>query len=277
MKYFKIASFCLLISACKTEKEKQLVGKWEATKLVECEADVPFQTELVNIEFLPNGKYVFNSTLNVHEEGDFHLEDDYLIMQDRIKAGSSQKVVLIKDITTDTLILEMNYKGKEQFLTLTKDVKKPVLAQNISLKDSSKAVISTSNSESLPIASSNTEGTTKTVVSMPSSSNGVDNTEVKKATEIKPSVEIKKEEVVSEAEAYRRREAKRREEIADREREEKDKRAAYLEREAARQKAEIARKRKALEAEKERDKAIREAYMKREAQRKKEAAARKKS
>jgi hypothetical protein len=266
MKYFKIASFCLLVSACKSEKEKQLVGKWEAAKLVECEANVPFQTELVNIEFKPNGKYIFNSTLNIHEEGDFHLEDDYLLMQDKIKVGSTQKVVLIKNITVDTLVLEMNYKGKEQFLTLKKDIQKPVLAQNSSSKDTTKAS-----------KSQNTEGGAPTAmpVSMPTPSNAIDNTEVKKADEVKPTVEVKKEEVISEAEAYRRREAKRREEIADKERDEKDKRAAYLEREAARQKEELARKRKALEAEKDRDREQREAYLKREAQRKKEAAARK--
>jgi hypothetical protein len=263
MKYFKIASLCLLVSACKSEKEKQLVGKWEAAKLIECEANVSFQTELVNIEFKPNGKYIFNSTLNIHEEGDFHLEQDYLLMQDKIKAGSTEKVVLIKSITVDTLVLEMNYKGKEQFLTLKKANQEPVLAQNLTSKDT--------------VKTKNTEGGIPKAIpdSIPNPSNAVDNTEVKKAVDVKPSVEVKKEEVVSEAEAYRRREAKRREEIADKEREEKDKRAAYLEREAARQKEEIARKRKALEREKERDKEQREAYLKREAQRKKEAAARK--
>jgi hypothetical protein len=266
MKYFKIASLCLLISACKSEKEKQLVGKWEAAKLVECEANVAFQTELVNIEFKANGQYVFNSTLNVHEEGDFHLEDDYLLMKDKIKPTNSEKVVLIKNLTKDTLVLEMNYKGKEQFLTLKKEVQAPVLAQ----VDSSKSKIVAEKPK-------NTEGPTvaATPVSMPSPSNAIDNTEVKKALETKPVVEVKKEEVVSEAEAYRRREAKRREEIADKDRDERDKHAAYLEREAVRKKEELARKRKVLEAEKDREREQREAYLKREAARKKEAAARK--
>jgi hypothetical protein len=266
MKYFKIASFCLLISACKSEKEKQLVGKWEAAKLVECEANVAFQTNLVNIEFKENGKYIFNSTLNVHEEGDFHLEDDYLLMKDKLKPTNTEKVVLIKNLTKDTLVLEMNYKGKEQFLTLKKEIQEPILAQT----DSNKI----ENTLEKPV---NTEGPALAItpVPMPVPNASVDNTEVKKAIETKPTIEVKKEEVVSEAEAYRRREAKRREEIADKERDEKDKRAAYLEREAARQKEEIARKRKALEVEKERDREQREAYLKREAQRKKEAAARK--
>jgi hypothetical protein len=266
MKYFKIASFCLLISACKSEKEKQLVGKWEAAKLVECEANVAFQTDLVNIEFKENGKYIFNSTLNVHEEGDFHLEDDYLLMKDKLKPTNTEKVVLIKNLTKDTLVLEMNYKGKEQFLTLKKEIQEPILAQTDST--------TIKNTVEKPV---NTEGPAlaTTPVPMPVPNPLIDNTEVKKAVETKPTIEVKKEEVVSEAEAYRRREAKRREEIADKERDEKDKRAAYLEREAARQKEEIARKRKALEAEKERDREQREAYLKREAQRKKEAAARK--
>jgi hypothetical protein len=266
MKYFKIASFCLLVSACKSEKEKQLVGKWEAAKLVECEANVAFQTDLVNIEFKENGQYIFNSTLNVHEEGNFHLEDDYLLMKDKLKPTNTEKVVLIKNLTKDTLVLEMNYKGKEQFLTLKKDIQAPVLAQ----KDSSK-------SKNIVEKPKNTEGPTvaATSVSMPVPTNSVDNTEVKKAVEVKPTVEIKKEEVVSEAEAYRRREAKRREEIADKERDERDKHTAYLEREAVRKKEELARKLKAAEAERDREREQREGYLKREAQRKKEAAARK--
>ena len=256
----------MLVSACKSEKEKQLVGKWEAAKLVECEANVAFQTELVNIEFKENGKYVFNSTLNVHEEGDFHLEDDYLLMKDKIKPASTEKVVLIKNLTKDTLVLEMNYKGKEQFLTLKKDVQAPVLAQT----DSSK-------SKNVAGKVKNTEGPTiaATPVSMPTPSNAIDNTEVKKALETKPVVEVKKEEVVSEAEAYRRRVAKEREEKADRDRDERDKHAAYLEREAVRKKEEYTRKQKALEAERDREREQREGYLKREAQRKKEAAARK--
>jgi hypothetical protein len=268
MKYFKIASFCLLVSACKSEKEKQLVGKWEAAKLVECEANVAFQTELVNIEFKLNGQYVFNSTLNVHEEGSFHLEQDYLLMQDKIKPNATEKVVLIKHLTHDTLVLEMNYKGKEQFLTLKKDVQEPVIVQNSSSKETIKDTSKSSNST---ISVKNTEGVAPVVVpvSLPTVAS------TSKSEPAKP-IEVKKEtENISEAEAYRRREAKRREEIADKERDEKDKRTAYLEREKNREKQELERKRRVLEREKERDQYIREAYLKREAQRKKEAAARK--
>jgi hypothetical protein len=265
MKYIKIASICLLISACKSEKEKQIVGKWEAVKLVECEAPVAFQTELVNIEFKSNGQYLFNSTLNVHEQGDFHLEDDYLLMQDKIKNSTPEKVVLIKSLTKDTLVLEMNYKGKEQFLTLKKAIQEPVLAQKTPAIDSTKAKTVASNAK-------NTEGVVATTipVSVPNAAPNVAKIEPPKPVDVK-----KETENISEAEAYRRREAKRREEIADKKRDERDKHTAYLEREAARQKEELARKRKALEAERDREREQREGYLKREAQRKKEAAARK--
>ena len=265
MKYFKIASICLLISACKSEKEKQLIGKWEATQLVECEDIIPVQTDIVNIEFQSNGTYIFNSTLNVHEQGDFHLEGNYLLMQDKIKSNTPEKVVLITNLTNDSLVLEMNYKGKEQFLTLNRVFKEPVLVQE---KNQIKDTIATK-----PIASSasNTEGVI---------ASAVPNASLLKVEEAKPQqpkvVELKSE-TVSADEAYRRREAKRREEEADRLRDEKDKREAYLKREAARQKEEIEKKRKTLEREKENDRNQREAYLKREAQRKKEETNRKKN
>jgi hypothetical protein len=107
--------------SCQTEKERQIVGKWEAAQLRECDDVVPIQTALVNMEFKKNGEYVFNSTLNVHEEGKFRLRKNFLYTTNRLKDAPSEKVVLIQSFTADTLVLQMNFKGKDQWLTLIRE------------------------------------------------------------------------------------------------------------------------------------------------------------
>ena len=107
--------------ACQSESERRIVGKWEAAELRECDDVVPIQTALVNMEFKKNGEYVFNSTLNVHEEGKFKLRKNFLYTTNRLRDDAAEKVVLIQSFTTDTLVLQMNFKGKDQWLTLVRE------------------------------------------------------------------------------------------------------------------------------------------------------------
>jgi hypothetical protein len=121
----------LLLSACKSDSEKLLIGKWNASQLVECEELVPINTTLVNLEFRHNGTYVFNSTLNVHEEGKYRISGNYLYTHDNLKPNAPEKAVLLKAISEDSLVLQMSFKGKDQWLTLMKDG--VVLAENNTL------------------------------------------------------------------------------------------------------------------------------------------------
>lgn len=107
--------------SCQSENERQIVGKWEAAELRECDDVVPIQTALVNMEFKKNGEYVFNSTLNIHEEGKFRLKKNFLYTTNRLRDNPSEKVVLIQSFSTDTLVLQMNFKGKDQWLTLIRE------------------------------------------------------------------------------------------------------------------------------------------------------------
>jgi hypothetical protein len=125
----------LCLSACKSDKEKLIIGKWNAAQLVECEEVVPINTSLVNLEFKDNGTYVFNSTLNVHEEGKFRLSNEYLYTQDKLKTNAGEKAVFIKSISTDSLVLQMSYKGKDQWLTLMKEGVTIMKDNTVDLKD----------------------------------------------------------------------------------------------------------------------------------------------
>ena len=121
----KNALFLLIVlgsfTACQSDSERQIVGKWEAAQLRECDDVVPIQTALVNMEFKKNGEYVFNSTLNVHEEGKFRLKKNFLYTTNRLRKNATEKVVLIQSFTADTLVLQMNFKGKDQWLTLVRE------------------------------------------------------------------------------------------------------------------------------------------------------------
>ena len=110
-----------LLVGCKTENERRIVGKWQALQLMECDNVVPIQTELVDIEFKSNGKYIFHSTLNINEEGNYHIRKNFLFTQDKMREKAPEKAVLIQSIEDDTLVLQMSYKGKDQWLTLVKE------------------------------------------------------------------------------------------------------------------------------------------------------------
>lgn len=119
--FLVIFAFVLTFMACKSEKERAIIGKWQADSLVECDEIVPIVSSLVNIEFTSNGNYAFNSTLNIHEEGTYKIKKNYLILQNSLIDKALEKTVLITKLTADTLVLEMNFKGKEQWLTFAKD------------------------------------------------------------------------------------------------------------------------------------------------------------
>ncbi len=111
----------LFFAGCKSENERRIVGKWQALQLMECDNIVPIQTELVDIEFKSNGKYIFHSTLNIKEEGNYRIRKNFLFTQDKMREKAPEKAVLIQSIEDDTLVLQMSYKGKDQWLTLVKE------------------------------------------------------------------------------------------------------------------------------------------------------------
>ena len=238
VKLTKLAAVLLLVSACKSDVEKKIEGKWEAAQLVECDDVVPIQTTLVNIEFLSNGKYIFNSTLNTREEGKYRMKYNYLYTVDKLKEKPVEKVVLVKYLTSDSLVLEMNYKGKEQFLTFTrvgyvapKADKKDVVAAVATAT----AVAATAN---LAKNAPNTEGVKSPIVETPTVVKAAEVVKVAAKTEEKKA-ETKKEtpkaETLSPSEAYKKREAARKkgeeEKVKEADRKKLD---AYKKREAKR-------------------------------------------
>ena len=122
---------CTTLSlACRNKTERMLEGKWYAAKLLECDDVIPIQNNLINLEFRDNNTYIFNSTLNTHEEGSFTVDRNYLILQDKIKANAKNRTLLIKKIDSDSLVIQMNNKGLDQFLTMVRDFKKAITPED---------------------------------------------------------------------------------------------------------------------------------------------------
>ena len=241
VKLTKLATILLLVSACKSDVEKKIEGKWEAAQLVECDDVVPIQTTLVNIEFLSNGKYIFNSTLNTREEGKYRMKYNYLYTVDKLKEKPVEKVVLVKYLTADSLVLEMNYKGKEQFLTFTRV---GYVAPKADKKDVVAAVTASAVATTANLAKNapNTEGVKTPIVETPTVVKAAEVVKVAAKTEEKKA-ETKKEtpkaETLSPSEAYKKREAARKKEEEEKVKEaDRKKLDAYKKREAKRKEEE---------------------------------------
>jgi hypothetical protein len=240
--YYSLLLSTFLITACRSEQEKLITGKWQAIKLVECDYPVPIQTDLVNIEFTSGGKYIFNSTLNITEEGSFDIKKNYLFTHDKSKPNTAPKAVLIKQLDKDTLVLEMNYKGKEQWLTLIRDKFVEKAVSNAS-KEEKKSVIASVES---PSPNKTTPKTSDSpAVTKPADSQ----TEVKYDV---PTSETNSKKLTA-REAYQQREERRKKEDEDRKAAERKRYEAYIRREIKRKKEEIDR----LEDLKEREEARR--------------------
>jgi hypothetical protein len=105
MKKFKFLFILFLMVGCKSKLEKSLVGKWYAISLNECGDLKPIQTNIVNLELKSNGNYIFNSTLNVHEEGVYKVEKNLLLFKDMLNVSPTPKI-LRQDVGVDTTLLK---------------------------------------------------------------------------------------------------------------------------------------------------------------------------
>ncbi len=239
-----------VFSACKNEMQQKIVGKWYAAQLIECDEIIPIERENVNLELLENGKYVFNSTLNIHEEGDYNLKDSFLYTKDLLKNEATIKVVKIVKLNPDTLELAMNYKGKEQILSLLREVSLPDgqkktirettdSSANIQQKDT--------NNNNATIAAATTAVAATALAATTTSPDTKQSEEKKATTKEKEKKDSKKETKKSKREQERekkerekekkeREKEKKKREKARKEREKKEKEREKKEREKAKKK-----------------------------------------
>lgn len=262
IQYLKFNFICLLtfgLLGCKNEMQEKIVGKWYAAQLIECDEIIPIDRENVNLELSENGKYIFNSTLNIHEEGDFNLKDSLLYTKDLLKNDATIKVVKIIKLNHDTLELAMNYKGKEQVLSLLRD--EPMAnGQTKIVKQSSDSTTNnppkdTSNNANT-VAAATTAAVAATALAATTASNDASNVEKQaaakkettkespKTTHKKSKKELEREKKEQEQEKKEREKEKKKREKARKEREKKEKEREKKEKEREKKARENAKKKK---------------------------------
>ncbi len=114
----------LFFTTRKSIYERGLTGRWYAAKLTECDKEIAINSSAINLEFKSNGTYIFNSTLNIHEEGVFKVKGKIITLQDKIRTKAPIRNLLISILQKDSLLLGMNNKGLDQSLLLIRDFRK---------------------------------------------------------------------------------------------------------------------------------------------------------
>ena len=94
------------MGACNEDRTPDLHGAWQATLLVEEGDTVEVRLDDVGIQFKPDGSYVYTSTLDYAEEGNYHLDGEYLY---RTPTGADPEGILPVEIAAlDSTRLHFN-------------------------------------------------------------------------------------------------------------------------------------------------------------------------
>ncbi|MCB0611509.1 MAG: hypothetical protein KDD12_27555, partial [Lewinella sp.] len=75
----------------------------------------------ISLQFRPDDRYLFKSTLNYKEAGTYYLDAQYLFTLDTLNKASTEKAVEIVSLTPDSLHLKMMDNGRERLLKLYKE------------------------------------------------------------------------------------------------------------------------------------------------------------
>ncbi len=114
--------FSSIFISCKTDIEYHLEGKWNGIELSEEDKILNIDFSKVHLIFSPSGKYEFNSTLNYHENGVYIVKKDKnIFLKNTSGVKPKENMLKIEYLNNDTLVLLMNFKGRNQILTLAKE------------------------------------------------------------------------------------------------------------------------------------------------------------
>ena len=114
--------YCLLLVvlftlfSCSQVDNNLLIGKWKVNTVEGVSAKDMENMRDIKFEFSPNGRYTFQSTLNIKEAGRYSVSGDLLYTTDTILTTSKEKSVKIIKLTADSLYFLMNNSGQKQQL-----------------------------------------------------------------------------------------------------------------------------------------------------------------
>lgn len=117
---FLVMLLCLGASSCAPFREKEIVGDWQATAVLENGMPMDVETQVISFRFHANDYYEFNGTLNYREAGTYYIDSKYLFTTDTINQATVEKAVEIVKLTADSLFIKMNDNGRELLMKLSK-------------------------------------------------------------------------------------------------------------------------------------------------------------
>lgn len=118
---YTLICLCLLVVVgCSPYSEGDLVGKWQGAQLLEGNEPLDLSPAEISFEFFESGAYEFQSTLKYREKGSFYLDGDLLVTTDTMNQASVEKTVAIVRLSSDSLHLLMDERGKERLLKLAR-------------------------------------------------------------------------------------------------------------------------------------------------------------
>ncbi|MEM6697363.1 MAG: hypothetical protein AAF599_03135, partial [Bacteroidota bacterium] len=106
---------------CTSEQENLLLGKWQATQLIEEGDSVKMDLAEVGFLFDEQGRYQFQSTLNYREAGFYTKNNNLLYTTDTLTENRNRQAVKILKLKEGLLELGMVDRGKERVLSLKKE------------------------------------------------------------------------------------------------------------------------------------------------------------
>jgi hypothetical protein len=118
------AALLLTLAACGPYQKKDLIGKWEAVKVLEEGQALPVNNAEITFAFYPNSAYAFTSALNYKESGFFSIEGHLLYTLDTLDKDAMEKAVEIAAVSRDSLTLNMQDGAKRRTLVLAKQQKR---------------------------------------------------------------------------------------------------------------------------------------------------------
>lgn len=121
-KILLILSIPFLIFTCKKIDETLLHGKWKVASMIEKGKPTDKGAEQATFNFLPNGTYTYEISY-YKEAGNYDTKDGKLYTTDTLNSDRIKKVVRVVNITSDSLVLEMNNAGIPQIWNCYKSAK----------------------------------------------------------------------------------------------------------------------------------------------------------
>ncbi len=118
MKYSFLIFLLFAVIGCGGVDADMLVGKWQASEILENGSALEIDLSPIGFEFSTDGFYHFTSTVNYEEAGTYCLRGPFLYTIDTLNTASSEKAVKITAITEDSLVLLMSLNGKDKIMKL---------------------------------------------------------------------------------------------------------------------------------------------------------------